>query len=201
MIGPVGMNRASLRSRAAPRSRSPPGLARAVCARLVVARDQSRWRHQPRLRHHPEHDERLADLPAAVSAALERSKSLVVEFLPNAYSQGALPGGGSLRGPPDSRGYIGAQRFRARAGAARADRPRARVRQQAEALGRAHQPARAEPAGCRAWTRKILERARTPAHGNRPDRRRGESRSSPSTNARSTRRSRSCTTASRTAPS
>src|SRR4051812_48536817 len=32
-------------------------------------------------------DARLADLPAPASAALERSRSLVVEFLPNAYSQ------------------------------------------------------------------------------------------------------------------
>jgi uncharacterized protein YbaP (TraB family) len=34
-----------------------------------------------------EADERLADLPPPVGVALERSKSLMVEFLPNAYSE------------------------------------------------------------------------------------------------------------------
>ena len=59
--------------------------------------------------HEP--DERLADLPAAVSAALERSKSLMVEFLPNAYSQERFLEAALFEGRETLEAHIGAEDF------------------------------------------------------------------------------------------
>ena len=58
-----------------------------------------------------EADERLADLPAPVGAALERSKSLMVEFLPNAYSEERFLEAALLPGRETLEGHIGAADF------------------------------------------------------------------------------------------
>ncbi len=58
-----------------------------------------------------EADERLAGLPAPVDAALERSKSLMVEFLPNAYSEERFLEAALLPGRETLEGHIGAEDF------------------------------------------------------------------------------------------
>ena len=56
-------------------------------------------------------DERLADLPTPVAVALERSKSLMVEFLPNAYSEERFLEAALFPGRETLEGHIGAQDF------------------------------------------------------------------------------------------
>ena len=109
-------------------------------------------------------DPRLEALPAPVDEAFRRATSLMLEFVPDPYSRERFLEAAMFLDRQTLEEKIGAERFRARARAAAADRPVARIRQQAEALGRAAQPARVRRGAAGALARRAaaptLARAR-----------------------------------------
>ena len=179
MIGPDAMKRRRSRSCAGPLRRLPqPGARRGPVSSAGCSGASRSTGARPSHVFGTIHDRRRAARRACRRRCAARStapKSLMLEFVPNAYSRERFSRRRLFLRPPDAREAHRQRGFRARAGAARADRPAARSRQQAEALGRAAQPARPAAAERRATPARRASSSSAAARAApaaRPDRRR-----------------------------